>query len=112
MKALPKVDELFDENFHVSTEYSSTTPPVQNSLEIAPSLTVSEIFAIFNFLQKFKMAAKNVKIENFHVSTEYSSTTLWVQYSLEITLSLTVSEIFAIFHFPQKFKMAAKSCKI
>ena len=99
------MNELFDENFHVSTEYSSTTPRVQNS-------TVSEIFAIFNFLQKFKMPPKVVKIENFHVSTEYSSTTLRVQNSLEIALSPTVSEIFAIFHFPQKFKMAAKSCKI
>ena len=76
--------------------------------KFALSLTVSEIFAIFHFLQKFKMAAKIVKIENFHVPTEYSSTTLWVQTSLEIALSLTVSEIFVIFNFLQKFKMAAK----
>ena len=61
MKALPKVDELFDESFHVSTEYSSTTLWVQNLLEIALSLTVSEIFAIFHFPQKFKMAAKSCK---------------------------------------------------
>ena len=32
---------------------------VQNSLEIALSLTVFKIFAIFCFPQKFKMAAKN-----------------------------------------------------
>ena len=56
---LPKVVKI--ENFHVSTEYSSTTLWVQNSLKIALSLTVSEIFAIFNFLQKFKMAAKSCK---------------------------------------------------
>ena len=35
---------------------------IQNSLEIALSLTVSEIFAIFHFSQKFKMAAKSCKI--------------------------------------------------
>ena len=105
------MNELFDENFHVSTEYSCTTLRVENSLEIALSLTVSEIFAIFN-LKNSRWPPKVAKTENFHVSTEYSSTTLRVQNSLEIALSLTVSEIFAIFHFPQKFKMAAKNCKI
>ena len=75
------------EIFRVASKHYSTTLWVQNSLEIALSLTVSEIFEIFHFPQKFKMAAKSCKNEIF-----------------------AVSEIFAIFHFPQKFKMVVKSC--
>ena len=86
---------------------------VQNLLETALSLKVSEIFAIFHFLCKnSRWPPKVVKIEIFRIATKDSSTTLWVQNSLQIALSLTVSEIFAIFQIPQKFKMAAKSCKI
>ena len=47
------------ENFYMYQEASSTTLWVKNSIEIAVALTVFEIFAIFCFSQKFKMAAKN-----------------------------------------------------
>ena len=105
--------DLGQMHIRVVTKDSPTTLWIQNSLEIALSLKVSEIFAIFHFLRKnSRWPPKVVKIENFHVSTEYSSNTLRVQNSLEIALSQTVSEIFAIFPFPQKFKMAAKSYKI
>ena len=46
----PKVVKI--ENFHISTEDSSTTLWVHYSLEIALSLTVFEIFAIFVFCKK------------------------------------------------------------
>ena len=45
--------------------YSCTTLRVKNSLEIALSLTVFEIFTLFHFPQKSKMAAKVAKIEIF-----------------------------------------------
>ena len=94
----PKVVKI--ENFHVSTEYSSTTLWVQNSLEIALSLTVSEIFAIFR--KNSRWPHKVVKFEIFHIATEYSCTTLRVKNSLEIALSLTVFKIFALFVFCKK----------
>ena len=56
---------------------------------------MDEIFTIFYFLLKSKMAAK------------ISFSTPWVKNSIEIALSLTVSEIFTIFYFSLKFKMAA-----
>ena len=80
--------------------HSLDTLWVKNSVQIALSLTVSEILRFFRFSQKFKMAAKNF---------QYSSTTLWVKNRVEIALSLTVSEILRFFHFSQKIKMAAKS---
>ena len=40
------------EIFHIVTEYSRTTLRVKNSLEIALSLTVFKIFALFVFCQK------------------------------------------------------------
>ena len=46
-------------NFQFCTEYSSTTLSVKNCVEIALSLTVSEILIFFCFSQKFKMAAKS-----------------------------------------------------
>ena len=54
--------------YHVKLKIScfnrnpSTTLWVQNLLQIA--LTVSEIFAIFHFPQKFKMATKSCKLSN------------------------------------------------
>ena len=47
------------------TEYSSTTLSVKNCVEIALSLTVSEILRFFHFSQKIKMAAKSGKNWNF-----------------------------------------------
>ena len=44
--------------FPFCTGHSCTTPRVKNSLEIALSLMVFEIFVIFHFLQKSKMATK------------------------------------------------------
>ena len=73
--------------------HSLDTLWLKNSVQIALSLTVSEILRFFRFSQKFKMAAKSG--ENWKFCTEYSSTTLWVKNSVEIALSLTVSEILA-----------------
>ena len=74
--------------------YSFSTLWVTNSLKIALSLMVSEIFSMFYFPLKFKMAT------NFPFCTEYSSTTLQVKNSLKIAEPLMVSEIFIVFYFP------------
>ena len=104
---LPKVAKI--QIFPLLTGYSCTILWVKNLLEISLSLTVFEIFTLFHFPQKSKMAAKVAKIEIFPLCKGYSCTTLWVKNSLKITLSLMVFEIFMIFHFPLKSKMAAKS---
>ena len=78
-------------------------------LETPLSLTVFEIFTLFYFPLKSKMAAKVAKIEIFPLLTGYSCTTLWVKNPLKIPLSFTVFKIFTIFHFPLKSKMAGKS---
>ena len=70
----------------------------QNLLEIALSLTVSEIFSMFYFPLKSKMAAKSGKIRIFPLCIGYSYTTMLVKKSFKIALSLAVSEIFVIFH--------------
>ena len=62
------------ENFPFSIGHSCTTLWVKNSLEIALSLTVFEIFTLFHFPQKSKMAAKsgeNRKFPLFHRSHLY-----------------------------------------
>ena len=46
------------ETFQFCIEYFPTTLRVKNSVEIALSLTVSEILRFFRFSPKFKMAAK------------------------------------------------------
>ena len=98
------------ENFQVCTEYSSTTLWVKQCVEIALSLTVSEVLRFFHFSQKIKMAARSGENWNFlKFCIEYFSTTLRVKNSVQIALSLTVSEILRFFRFSQKFKMAAKS---
>ena len=97
------------EIFQFCIEYFPTTLPVKNSVQIALSLTVSEILRFFRFSQKFKMVPKVAKIEIFQFCIEYFATTLRLKNSVEIALSLTVSEILTFFVFPQKFKMAAKS---
>ena len=53
----PKVAKI--EIFQFCIEYFPTTLRVKNSVEIALSLTVSEILTFFVFPQKFKMAAKS-----------------------------------------------------
>ena len=53
----PKVAKI--EIFQFCIEYFPTTLWVKNSVEIALSLTVSEILRFFCFSQKFKMAAKS-----------------------------------------------------
>ena len=73
--------------------------------KITLSLTVCQIFTLFYFLLKSKMAT----IEIFPFCIRYPCTALWTKNSLKIALSLTVSEIFSIFYFPLKSKMAAKS---
>ena len=95
------------EIFPLCIGYSGATLWVKNSLEIALSLTVFEIFTLFHFLQNSKMAAKCGENWNFSPCIGYSRT-LWVKNSLKIALSLTVFKIFTIFHFLLKSKMAAK----
>ena len=99
------------ETFQFCIEYFPTTLWVKNSVQIALSLTVCEIFRFFRFSQKFKMAAKSGENEIFKFCIEYFPTTLRVKNCVEIALSLTVSEILRFFRFSQKFKMAAKSGK-
>ena len=53
------------EIFPLCTGHSCTTLRVKNSLEIALSLTVFEIFTLFHFPQKSKMAAKSGESWNF-----------------------------------------------
>ena len=84
------------ETFQFCIEYFPTTLRVKNSVQIALSLTVSEILRFFRFSQKINMAAKSGENWNFlKFCIEYFSTTLWVKNSVEIALSLTVSEILA-----------------
>ena len=101
------------EIFQIHIEYSSTTIWVKNSVQIALSLTVSEILRFFRFLQKSKMAAKSgEKIEIFQFCIEYFATTLWVKNSVEIALSVTVSEILRFFVFRKNSRWPPKVAKI
>ena len=99
------------EIFPLGVGYSCTTLCVKNSLEIALSRKMFEIFTLFHFTLNSKMAAKSGEKGNFSPFMRYSCTTLWVKNSLKIALSLMVFEIFTLFHFTLKFKMAAKSGK-
>ena len=103
----PKVAKF--EILPLFTGHSCTTLWVKNSLEIALSVTVFEVFTLFHLPQKSKMATKSGKNPNFTPMHRTLYTTLWVKTSLEIALSLTVFEIFTLFHFQQKSKMAAKN---
>ena len=96
------------EIFQFCIEYFATTLWVKNSVEIALSLTVSEILILFVFRKNSSGRQKWRKL-NFFNFTEYSATTLWAKNSVEIALSITVSKILTFFVFLQKFKMAAKS---
>ena len=99
------------EFFPLSIGYSCTTLWVKNSLEIALYCTVFEVFTLFHFLLKSKMAAEVAKIEIFPLCIGYFCTTLWVKNSLKIALSCTVFEVFTLFHFSLKSKSAPKSWK-
>ena len=83
------------ENWNFSNLYIKPTLRVENSVEIALSLTVFEILTFFVFRKNSRWPPKVVKIEIFPFCIEYFSTTLRVQNSVEIALSLTVSEILA-----------------
>ena len=84
----------------------------QNLLEITIFLTVSEIFTIFYFMLKFKMATKSVEKQNFSFLYTIPLYYPMGQYLLKIALSLLVSEIFTIFYFPLKSQMPPKVAKI
>ena len=90
-------------------EYFATTLWVKNSVQIALSVTVSEILRFFVFRKNSRWPPKVAKIEIFQFCIEYFPATLRVKNSVQIALSLTVSEILRFFRFSQKFKMAAKS---
>ena len=51
--------------FPLGTRHCCTTLWVKNSIKIAPSLMVFEIFTLFHFPQKSKMAAKSGENRNF-----------------------------------------------
>ena len=66
----PKVAKM--KNFPLCIGHSCTTLGVENSLEIALSLTVFEIFTLFHFSQKSKMAA-TISGENGKFSPLYKT---------------------------------------
>ena len=86
------------EIFQFCIEYFATTLWVKNSVEIALSLTVSEILIYFFFFAKIQDGRQKWrKLIFFQFHIEYSATTLRVKNSVEIALSLTVSEILTFF---------------
>ena len=91
------------EIFQFCIEYSATILWVKNSVQIALSLTVSEIL-FFVFRKNSRWPPKVAKIEFFQLHIEYSATTLRVKNSVEIALSLTVSEILTFFCFSAKIQ--------
>ena len=68
---LPKVAKI--EIFPLSTGHSCTTRWVKNSLEIALSVTVFDIFTVFHFPQKSKMVTKNRNFTPLHRTLIYDS---------------------------------------
>ena len=83
---------------------------VKNSFEIALSLTVLEIFTLFHFPQKSKMAAKSGENWNF---TPLHRTFLYYLAGQKFARNRSISYGFRDIHtfsfFPLKSKMAAKS---
>ena len=90
------------EIFQFCIEYFATTLWVKNSVQIALSLTVSEILIFFVFRKNSIWPPKVAKIDFFQFHIEYSATTLRVKNSVEIALSLTVSKILTFFVFFRK----------
>ena len=88
------------EIFQFCIEYFPTTLRVKNSVQIALSLTVSEILRFFSFFAKIQDGRQKWrKLKFFEFCIEYFATTLWVKNSVQIALSLTVSEILIFFVF-------------
>ena len=95
------------ENFQFCTEYSATTLRVKNSVQIALSLTVSEMLRFFDFFvfcKNSRWPPKVAKIEFFQFHIEYFTTTMRVKISVKMALSLTVSEILTFFCFSAKIQ--------
>ena len=93
------------EIFQFCIEYFPTTLRVKNFVQIALSLTVSEIFRFFRFSQKFKDGRqkwRKLKFLNFIQNTFLLPCES--KNSVQIALSLTVCEILRFFRFSQKFK--------
>ena len=93
--------------FHI--EYSATTLWVKNSVEIALSLTVSEILIFFVFRKNSRWPPKVAKIEIFSISHRilcYNPTGQKFCRNRSVSYGF---QILTYFVFPQKFKMAAKS---
>ena len=82
---------------------------INNWLNIALSLTVSEIFSMFYFPLKFKMATKSGKNWNF---SPLQKMLLYYPMGQKFTRNHSIfynSEIFTNFYFLLKSKMAARS---
>ena len=95
------------EIFPLCIGYSCTTLRVKNSLKIGLSLTIFEIFTLFHFPLKSKMAAKSGKNWNFSPSQR---TLLYYPVGQKFAQNHSISyEKFSMFYFPLKSKMAAKS---
>ena len=90
----PKVAKI--ENFPVSIGYSCTTLWFKNLLKIALSLslTVFEIFTLFHFVLKFKMATKSGKNEIFPLGTGFSS--VGQKYARNGSISYHFQDIFSV----------------
>ena len=97
------------EIFQFCREYSATTLRLKNSVEIALSLTISEILIFFVFSQKFKMAAKSGEKWNFSILYRILCYyPMGKKFCRNRSISYGFWDI-NIFCFSQKFKMAAKS---
>ena len=92
------------EIFQFCIKYFATTLWVKNSVEIALSLTVSEILIFFVFRKNSRWPPKVAKIETFQLHIEYSTTTMQVKISVKMALSLTVSEILTFLCFSAKIQ--------
>ena len=92
------------EIFQFCIEYFSTTLRVKNSVQIALSVTVSEMLRFFVFRKNSRWPPKVAKIEIFQLHIEYSTTTMRVKISVKMALSLTVSEILTFFCFSVKIQ--------
>ena len=90
--------------FQFCIEYFATTLWVKNSVQIALSLTVSEILIFFVFRKNSRWPPKVAKIEFFQLHIEYATTTMRVKISVKMALSLTVSEILTFFCFSAKIQ--------
>ena len=93
LKWPPKVAKI--DIFPLCTGHSCATLLVKNSLEIALSLTVLEIFTLFHFPQKSKMAAKSGENWNF---TPLHRTLLYYLAGQKFARNLSISYGFRDIH--------------